>query len=87
MKKTALWLSEQDVVSPVSLNDTIMALEAGLHSQGKGEGQNIPKALAIYGDGWSTHSLGSALPALGYSGYKNWINTKQGAKATTTLMR
>lgn len=85
MTNTVLWLSEQDVTSLVSLNDAIAALEAGLHSQGKGEGQNIPKALAIYGDGSSMHSLGSALPALGYSGYKNWVHTKRGAKAVFVL--
>lgn len=85
MKKTALWLSEQDVTSLVSLDDAITALEAGLRSQGKGEGQNIPKALAAYGDGSSMHSLGSALPALGYGGYKNWVHTKRGAKAVFVL--
>lgn len=85
MTKTALWLSEQDVTSLVSLDDAITALEAGLRSQGKGEGQNIPKALATYGDGSSMHSLGSALPALGYGGYKNWVHTKRGAKAVFVL--
>lgn len=85
MTKTALWLSEQDVTSLVSLDDAITALEAGLRSQGKGEGQNIPKALAAYGDGSSMHSLGSALPALGYGGYKNWVHTKRGAKAVFVL--
>ena len=85
MTKTALWLSEQDVTSLVSLDDAITALEAGLRSQGKGEGQNIPKALAAYGDGSSLHSLGSVLPALGYAGYKNWVHTKRGAKAVFVL--
>jgi ornithine cyclodeaminase len=85
MTTTALWLSEQDVTSLVSLGDAITALEAGLRSQGKGEGQNIPKALAAYGDGSSMHSLGSTLPALGYGGYKNWVHTKRGAKAVFVL--
>lgn len=85
MTKTALWLSEQDVSSLVSLDDAISALESGLRSQGKGEGQNIPKALAAYGDGSSMHSLGSALPTLGYCGYKNWVHTKRGAKAVFVL--
>ncbi len=85
MTKTALWLSERDVTSLVSMDDAITALEAGLRSQGKGEGQNIPKALAAYGDGSSMHSLGSTLPALGYGGYKNWVHTKRGAKAVFIL--
>ena len=85
MTNTALWLSEQDVTSLVSLGDAITALESGLRSLGKGEGQNIPKALAAFGDGSSMHSLGSALPALGYGGYKNWVHTKRGAKAIFVL--
>ena len=85
MTETALWLSEQDITSLVSLDDAITALEAGLRSQGKDDGQNIPKALAAYGDGSSLHSLGSVLPALGYGGYKNWVHTKRGAKAVFVL--
>lgn len=85
MTKTAIWLSEQDVSSLISLDDAITALEAGLRSQGQGEGQNIPKALAAFGDGSSMHSLGSALPTLGYGGYKNWVHTKRGAKAVFVL--
>ena len=85
MTKSALWLSEQDVTSLVSLEDAITALEAGLRSQVNGEGQNISKALAAYGDSSSMHSLGSALPALGYCGYKNWVHTKRGAKAVFVL--
>ena len=85
MTKSALWLSVQDVTSLVSLEDAITALEAGLRSQVNGEGQNISKALAAYGDSSSMHSLGSALPALGYCGYKNWVHTKRGAKAVFVL--
>lgn len=85
MTQSALWLSEQDIASLVSLGDAINALESGLRSLGKDEGQNIPKALGGFGDAASLHSLGSALPRLGYCGYKNWINTKRGAKAVFIL--
>ncbi|MES2536202.1 MAG: ornithine cyclodeaminase family protein [Pseudomonadota bacterium] len=85
MTQSALWLSENDVTSLVSLGEAIDALEAGLRSLGRNEGQNIPKALGGFGDATSMHSLGSALPALGYSGYKNWIHTKRGAKAVFVL--
>lgn len=85
MAQSALWLSEQDVTTLVSLKDAIDALESGVRSLGLDEGQNIPKALGGFGDGTSLHSLGSALPALGYCGYKNWIHTKRGAKAVFVL--
>jgi ornithine cyclodeaminase len=85
MDQSAIWLSENDVASLVSLNDTIGVLETGLGALGKGEGFNISKALGSFGDGSSMHSLGSALPEAGYCGYKNWINTKRGAKAVFVL--
>jgi ornithine cyclodeaminase len=85
MNQSAIWLSENDVASLVSLNDTIGVLESGLRALGRGEGFNIPKALGSFGDASSMHSLGSALPESGYCGYKNWINTKRGAKAVFVL--
>ncbi|MFT4436076.1 ornithine cyclodeaminase family protein [Caballeronia sp. 15715] len=84
-KASALWLTEQDVIRHVSLADTIEALEAGLVAVSKASAFNIPKALGSFGDGGSMHSLGSALPDAGYCGYKNWVNTKQGAKAVFVL--
>lgn len=81
MGDSLLWLTEQDVVSLVTLEDAIDALEAGLRALGTGGGFNVPKALAAWGAGSSLHSLGSALPQLGYAGYKNWVNTKHGATA------
>lgn len=85
MSQTAIWLEESDVASLVSLNDTIGALESSLRSVAVGEGLNIPKALGSFDDGSSMHSLGSALPSRGYCGFKNWINTKRGAKAVYML--
>src|SRR5690606_2331717 len=45
MHQSAIWLSEQDVASLVSLNDIIGELEVGMRSLGEGKGFNIPKAL------------------------------------------
>src|SRR3546814_2302349 len=87
MTQDAIWLSEQDVSAHVALDEAIDALESGLRSLGRGDGFNVSKALGGFGDGSSMHSLGSALPVLGYCGYKNWINTKRGAKAVYVLDR
>lgn len=87
MSEQAIWLSETDVTSLVSIGDAIGALESGLKAMGQGQGQNVPKALGGFGDGTSIHSLGSALPELGYCGYKSWIHTKRGAKAVFTLFQ
>lgn len=85
MNQHALWLSEKDVTSLVSLDDAIIALESGLRALGSGQGFNVPKALESFGDGSAMHSLGSALPAAGYCGFKNWVHTKSGAKALFML--
>ncbi len=81
MAEPLIWLTEQDVVSLVALDDAIPALERGLRALGAGDAFNVPKALGGYGDGSSMHSLGSGAPGLGYVGYKNWVHTKRGATA------
>lgn len=82
MTEPVLWLTEQDVVSLVSLDDAIVALERIAADAGA---FNVPKALAGYDDGSSMHALGSAAPALGYAGFKTWIHTKRGATAVYAL--
>ena len=85
MASPLIWITEQDVVSLVSLDDAIPALERGLRSLGTGSAFNVPKALGGFGDGSSMHSLGSGAPDLGYVGYKNWVHTKRGATALYML--
>jgi len=84
MNVSTIWLSESDVAALVSLKDAISGLEEGLHAL-DGGGFNIAKALGSFDPASSMHSLGSALPGSGYCGYKNWINTPQGAKAVYIL--
>jgi ornithine cyclodeaminase len=85
MPEPLVWLTEQDVVSLVTLDDAIPALERGLRALGGNEAFNVPKALGSFGDGSSMHSLGSGAPSLGYVGYKSWVHTKRGATALYTL--
>ena len=82
MSEGVVWLTEQDVVSLVNLDDAIVALERFAADEGA---FNVPKALGSYDDGSSMHSLGSAAPALGYAGFKTWIHTKRGATAVYSL--
>ena len=44
---SAIWLSENDVSSLVSVQDTIGALEQGLRALGSGDGFNIAKASPV----------------------------------------
>jgi ornithine cyclodeaminase/alanine dehydrogenase-like protein (mu-crystallin family) len=83
MTQQAIWLSEEDVTSLVSLRDTVVALEGGVRQLGEESAFNIPKALGSVGEASSMHSLGSSMT--GFCGYKNWINTPKGAKAVFIL--
>ncbi len=85
MSQTAIWLSEEDIVSLVSLSDTLSVLEAGVQELGEGTALNIPKALAHFHEASSLHSLGSVMLGAGVCGYKNWVNTPKGAKALFIL--
>jgi ornithine cyclodeaminase/alanine dehydrogenase-like protein (mu-crystallin family) len=85
MTQNAIWLTEHEVTSLVSLDETIHALEGNLKALADNTAFNVPKALGGFDDGSSMHSLGSASPSAGYVGYKNWVHTKRGAKAMYVL--
>lgn len=82
MSTPVIWLTEQDVVSLVTLDDAIAALEHAVSAEGA---FNVPKALGGYDDGSSMHALASAAPALGHAGFKTWVHTKRGATALYEL--
>jgi ornithine cyclodeaminase len=85
MNDEAVWLSEEDITSLVTLKDTVGALEDGVRQLGQGTAFNVAKALGSLGATSSMHSLGSAMTESGFCGYKNWINTPTGAKAVFVL--
>lgn len=82
MSETTLWLTEQDVVALVTLDDAIEALERTIAAHGA---FNVPKALGALEDSGSMHALASAVPSLGYAGFKTWVHTKRGATAVYSL--
>ena len=85
MPEPLIWLTEAEIVSLVKLDDAIAALEQGLRGCAQGNGFNVPKALGVWGDGSSMHSLGSGMSEAGYVGFKNWVNTKRGATAVYVM--
>jgi len=85
MGESAIWLSEEDITSLVSLKETVVALEDSVRQLGQGAAFNVAKALGSFGEASSMHSLGSAMVNAGFCGYKNWINTPNGAKAVFIL--
>jgi ornithine cyclodeaminase len=82
MSEGLIWITEQDVVSLVNLDDAIVALERMASDPAA---FNLPKALGSFDDGSSMHALGSAAPGLGFAGFKTWVHTKRGATAVYAL--
>ena len=81
-----LWLTEADVASLMTINDTIEALRETLAAQAQGQARNVRKALVTWGGGRSSgHSLGSIHEAAGLIGFKTWVNTPDGAATAYAL--
>jgi ornithine cyclodeaminase len=80
-----LWLTENDVLAAVSLNDAIPALAAGLIAESKGEAANVDKSLGMWDGQNAMHALGSMMPLKGYVGFKTWAHTVKGAAAVFSL--
>lgn len=79
-----LWLTEEDVRGLVTLNDAIDALAEGLALEASGEAGNVDKALGLW-DSSSMHALGAMMPQRGYTAFKTWANTPNGAAAVISL--
>lgn len=80
------YLTEQDIVSLVSMDDAINALRSMLTLRAHDAAAcNAPKSLATWGDGASMHALGSVMPGGGYAGFKTWVRTNKGGGSLFTL--
>jgi ornithine cyclodeaminase len=80
-----LWLTENDVIGAVSLNDAIPALAAGLIAESTGDAANVEKSLGMWNGQNAMHALGSMMPFKGYVGFKTWAHTVKGAAAVFSL--
>ncbi|MEZ5649875.1 MAG: ornithine cyclodeaminase family protein [Burkholderiaceae bacterium] len=81
-QENLLWLTEQDVVRLVSLDDAVESLEA---IAADAQAFNVPKALGTYEGGGALQALGSVAPGLGYGGFKTWNFTPRGGGAIFSL--
>lgn len=85
MADKVLWLTEEDVVASITLNDAIDALAAALRLEGEGEARNVDKSFGTWGTRSAMHVLGSMMPGRGYIGFKTWANTPGGASSIFSL--
>jgi len=75
MGTDAIWISEAEVVQLMDLKDAIVALEAALREEARGEAQNMTKTLLQYGKN-NLHAIGGKLGNL--VGTKTWTHTQGG---------
>src|SRR5438445_7512316 len=75
MGTDAIWISEAEVVQLMDLKDAIVALEAALREEARGEAQNMTKTLLQYGKN-NLHAIGGKLGGL--VGTKTWTHTQGG---------
>jgi ornithine cyclodeaminase len=75
MDADAIWITEAEVVQLMDLKEAIVALEAALREEARGEAQNMTKTLLQYGRN-NLHAIGGKLGGL--VGTKTWTHTQGG---------
>src|SRR5712692_7959359 len=75
MDADAIWITEGEVVQLMDLKDAIVALEAALREEARGEAHNMTKTLLQYGKN-NLHAIGGKLGYL--VGTKTWAHTQGG---------
>ena len=75
MGTDAIWITEAEVVQLMDLKDAIVALEAALREEARGEAHNMTKTLLQYGKN-NLHAIGGKLGNL--VGTKTWTHTQGG---------
>jgi len=75
MGADAIWITEAEVVQLMDLKDAIVALEAALREEARGEAHNMTKTLLQYGKN-NLHAIGGKLGNL--VGTKTWTHTQGG---------
>jgi ornithine cyclodeaminase/alanine dehydrogenase-like protein (mu-crystallin family) len=75
MVAEAIWITEAEVVQLMDLKEAIIALEAALGEEARGEANNMTKTLMQYGKN-NLHAIGGKLGNL--VGTKTWTHTEGG---------
>jgi len=75
MSADAIWITESEVVQLMDLREAIVALEAALREESRGEARNMTKTLLQYGKN-NLHAIGGQLGKL--VGTKTWTHTQGG---------
>lgn len=75
----AIWISEAEVVSLLSLPEAIDALRDGLREEAAGRASNMVKTHASWANGSTLHAIGAVFEGVGTVGTKTWAHTEGGA--------
>lgn len=74
-----IWISEQDVVTLMSLPQAVDALRTGLREEAAGKAINMVKTHAVWGGHSTMHAIGAVFEGKGIAGTKVWAHTAGGA--------
>lgn len=77
-KQNPRWITEQEVVRLMDMNDAINALERGLLMEARHEAENMVKTHVAW-DSSTLHAIGATFPQMGFAGTKTWAHTAGGA--------
>lgn len=81
-----IWITEQDVVSLLSLPEAIDALRVGLREEAANRATNMVKTHAIWGEHSTLHAIGAVFEGKGVVGTKTWAHTSGGAMPLLVLI-
>lgn len=74
-----LWISEQEVVSLLSLPQAIEALRDGLREEAASQATNMVKTHVVWGGHSTMHAVGAVFERKGVAATKTWAHTDGGA--------
>lgn len=75
----ALFLTESDVASLITVPETLAAVEAALREHGEGKAGNRPRQRAVLGP-VTLHVMNAAVPSIGRLGFKAYTTGPNGAR-------
>lgn len=75
----ALFLTEADVASLISVPETLAAVEAGLRDHGEGNASNRPRQRAVLGP-VTLHTMNAGVSSIGRLGFKAYTTGPNGAR-------
>src|SRR5262245_37017600 len=80
------WITEEDVVQLMDLDEAIKALTRGLREEAAGSARNMEKTAAHWGKSSNMHAIGAVFEGANVFGTKTWGNTPEGGSTPLLIL-